>query len=109
MIAIHHKSTPIIIEVIASRNGFCVTYENTNPIVAISTPATAIVSSYTTANVIGSACSNISDRFLCVDDFLISLIAIPNVIDSITHDIAKIINVRWLICISLGDHKFAIP
>lgn len=109
IIAINHNNIPIIIEVIASRSGFFVRYEAINPIVAIKTPITAMVSSYTTANVIGSACSKISFRFLWVEDFLISLTAIPRVIDSMTNDIAKMINVRWLICTSPGDISIMTP
>lgn len=81
-------------DVIESRKGFLVIYEHNNPRAAMSTPATAIVSSYTTANVIGSPCSNISFHFLWVDAFLISFIAILRVIDSITNDIPKIIKVH---------------
>lgn len=83
-----------MIEVIASRTGFFVIYVHNNPRVAIVTPITAIVSSYTTAKVMGSACSIMCFHFLCVDDFLISLMAIPRVIDSMINDIAKMMNVR---------------
>ena len=109
MIAIHHKSNPIIIEVIESRNGFLVMYEQRSPMTAISTPVTAMLSSYTTAKVIGSPCSKINDRFLCVEAFFISLIAIPRVIDSMTNDIPRMINVQRLICISPGVINDMIP
>ena len=98
-----------MIEVIASRSGFLVMYVQTNHILAIITPTTAILSSYTTAKVMGSACSKMSFHFLCEDVFLISCIAIHSVIDSTTNDIAKIINVRLLICIDSVCSRLMIP
>lgn len=55
-IAMIPSKIPMIIEVMESHKEFFVIYDIHNPIAAMSTPPTAIESSYTTAKVMGSAC-----------------------------------------------------